>query len=74
MQHNINLCLIFDFFWFSNICKVPNCAVVRFGILPFMGWYRWGAAPRNREAIFGDAIAAPSFAWQWSRRLPSAQT
>ena len=34
------------------------------------GW----AAPQNREAIFGDVIAVPSFALLWSRDLPSAPT
>ena len=33
----------------------------------------WGAAPQNREAIFDDGIAVPSFAWQRSRRCPPAQ-
>ena len=68
-----------DYFWFSNICKVPNCTRVRFGILHFLCGCGCesvcgGAAPQNREAIFGDAIAAPDFVRQRSRRPPPAQT
>lgn len=76
LQCNTKLiCVLkFDFFWFSNIRKIPDCTYVWSGVLLLVCGSLRAAAPQNREAICGDCIAAPGFARRRSRLYPPPQT